>query len=191
MRWSMTTNPEPELNVGKAYDETSVFIPEKLLREARRQRGLGDQPVPDVCVLDPDGDIVRHLRATGQATRHVGWACYHTDLWLTSVDGRQIGIVACAVGAPFAVLVAEELAASGCSLVISITSAGVITPLGDTPYFILIERALRDEGTSLHYLPPTKWSHLAAPLEAALDGAFEELDEPVHRGVSWTTDAPG
>jgi uridine phosphorylase len=89
-------------------------------------------------VLDPDGDIVRHLRATGQATRHEDWACYHTDLWLTAVDGRQIGIVACAVGAPFAVLVAEELAASGCSLVISVTSAGVITPLGDTPYFSLI-----------------------------------------------------
>jgi hypothetical protein len=41
-------------NAGKAYDESSVFIPENLLREARRQRGLGDQPVPDVCVLDPD-----------------------------------------------------------------------------------------------------------------------------------------
>jgi uridine phosphorylase len=186
----MTTNPEPELSAGKAYHETSVFIPENLLREARRQRGLGDQPVPDVCVLDPDGDIIRHLRATGQVTRHDDWACYHTDLWLTAVDGRQIGIVSCAVGAPFAVLVAEELAASGCSLVISVTSAGVITPLGDTPYFILIERALRDEGTSLHYLPPTKWSHLAASLEAALDGAFEELDEPVHPGASWTTDAP-
>jgi len=106
----MTTNPEPEVSAGKAYDETSVFIPENLLREARRQRGLGDQPVPDVCVLDPDGDIVRQLRARGQATRHDDWACYHTDLWLTAVDGRQIGIVACAVGAPFAVLVAEELA---------------------------------------------------------------------------------
>ncbi|MBW2380062.1 MAG: uridine phosphorylase, partial [Deltaproteobacteria bacterium] len=175
---------------GKAYHETSVFVPENLLREARRQRGLGDQPVPDVCVLDPDGDIIRHLRATGEVTRHDDWACYHTDLWLTAVDGRQIGIVACAVGASFAVLVAEELAASGCSLVISVTSAGVIAPLGDTPYFILIERALRDEGTSLHYLAPTKWSHLAASLEAALDGAFEELDEPVHPGTSWTTDAP-
>jgi hypothetical protein len=56
-------------NGGKAYHETSVFIPENLLHEARRQRGLGDHPVPDVCVLDPDGDIVRHLRATGRATR--------------------------------------------------------------------------------------------------------------------------
>jgi hypothetical protein len=41
-------------NAGKAYGERSVFIPENLLREARCQRGLGDEPVPDVCVLDLD-----------------------------------------------------------------------------------------------------------------------------------------
>ena len=57
------------------------------------------------------------------------------------------------ISAPFAVLVAEQLFASGCRLVISVTSAGQITPIGPTPYFVLIDRALRDEGTSYHYLP--------------------------------------
>ena len=65
MRRSMTTNPESELNAGKAYHETSVFIAENLLREARRQRGLGDAPVPDVCVLDPDGHLIEIGEATG------------------------------------------------------------------------------------------------------------------------------
>ena len=178
------------LLAAKAYDEPSVFVVENLLREARRQRDLGGRPVPDICVLDPDGDVARHLRTTGQATRHEDWACYHTDLWVTTVDGRDVGIVPCAVGAPFAVLVAEELAASGCSLVVSVTSAGVIAPLAEPPYFVLIGRAWRDEGTSLHYLPPSPWSHLAPHLAAALDGAFDGLDEPVHSGASWTTDAP-
>src|SRR4029077_15452742 len=41
----------------KDYDAPSVFRPENLLREARRQRGLAEAPVPAVCVLDPDGDI--------------------------------------------------------------------------------------------------------------------------------------
>jgi uridine phosphorylase len=64
------------------------------------------------------------------------------------------GIIGRVVGAPFAVLVAEELFASGCQLLISITSAGQILPLGRPPYVILIEKALRDEGTSYHYVPP-------------------------------------
>ena len=52
----------------------SVFRPENLLREARRQRGVPEVPVPEVCLLDPDGDIVRQLRAhwPGAAGRRLG-----------------------------------------------------------------------------------------------------------------------
>jgi len=50
------------------------------------------------------------------------------------LDGLgELGIVGWAVGAPFAVLVAEQLFASGCRLLISVTSAGQITPIGPTP----------------------------------------------------------
>jgi hypothetical protein len=110
--------------------------------------------VPEICVLDPDGDVVRHLKRTGAGRVHKGWACYHTQLLAFDLDGvGEVGIVGCAVGAPFAVLVAEQLFASGCRLLVSVTSAGQIAPIGPTPYFVLIERALRDEGTSYHYLP--------------------------------------
>ncbi len=143
-----------------------------------------------MALLDPDGDIVRHLARSGRGRRHPGWACYHTDMWTVDVDGIEIGVVGMAVGAPFAVLVAEQLAASGAELVISITSAGQISPLGTLPCFVLIDRALRDEGTSVHYLPPGRWSHLDETLTAKLDGTFAALPEPVLTGSSWTTDAP-
>ena len=87
-----------------------------LLREARRQKGLATVNVPSVCVLDPDGDIVRRLKATGQARPANDWPCYHTELFTFTVGTRVVGIVGCAVGAPFAVLIAEELFASGCRL---------------------------------------------------------------------------
>lgn len=186
----MTTSGQPPLFRAKDHDQPSVFKVENLIREARRQRRLQIVDVPDVCLLDPDGDTVRHLRDTGGATRLADWACYHSELWLTEVGGRQIGIIPCAVGAPYAVLVAEQLVASGCSLIVSVTSAGAITPLGPAPYFVLIERAWRDEGTSVHYLPASEWSHLGQRLSDGLANAFDELDEPVHSGSSWTTDAP-
>ncbi len=167
-----------------------MFQVEGLMREARRQRGLGTRAVPAVCVLDPDGDVVRHLAATGAATRDDDWACYHSELWVTTCGDRDIGIVPCAVGASYAVLVAAELHASGCDLIVSVSSAGRIVPLGDPPYFVLIERAWRDEGTSLHYLPPSEWATLRPALGAALTGAFDGSDEPVVWGRSWTTDAP-
>ena len=177
----------------------SVFQPEHLLREARRQKGLPDRDVPAVCVLDPDGDLVRHLRRTGAARPSAGWACYHTELQEFTLPGGGVaGVVGCAVGAPFAVLVAEQLFASGCRLLISITSSGRIADLGDPPYLVLIDRALRDEGTSGHYMPPGPDPFMPAPDPALLDRAEAALrtafppgsGTALHRGATWTTDAP-
>jgi uridine phosphorylase len=55
---------------------------------------------------------------------------------------------------------------------------------------VLIERALRDEGTSYHYLPPAAFSAAPPQLLALMDGAFDEVAIPLERGATWTTDAP-
>lgn len=104
----MTDKTEPNMGRSpildnKLPDEPSVFVPHALLREARRQKGLAAISVPDVCILDPDGDMVRRLRSTGQATRFEGWACYHTELDVFTLGGREVGILDRAVGASFAV----------------------------------------------------------------------------------------
>ncbi|CAA6603408.1 Purine or other phosphorylase family 1 [Rhodospirillaceae bacterium LM-1] len=163
----------------------SVFEPANLLREARRQRELDHAEVPELCLLDPDGDIVRFLKSTGRAERVSHWACYHSQMWRFTWDGQEFGIVGCAVGAPYAVLVAEQMFASGCRFLISITSSGQIAPLDASPCFILIEQALRDEGTSYHYLPPSR--HVEADARVLERLAF--LND-VRRGTTWTTDAP-
>jgi len=186
----MTDDELPPILAGKRYDSPSAFTPESLLREARRQKSASFQPVPDVCLLDPDGDIVRRLKAEGRARRHDGWVCYHTDLYVFEEGGLTLGVVGCVVGSSFAVLVAEELFASGCGLLISVTSSGQIMPVQAPPYFIMIDRALRDEGTSYHYLPPTAYSHAPEASIGALEGAFDDLGVPVLRGATWTTDAP-
>lgn len=87
-------------------------------------------------------------------------------------------------------LVAEELFTSGCQLVVSFTSAGQITAKRIPPYFILIESALRDEGTSYHYLPPAKYSSIGKTLLPLLRNAVSNSSIPVERGAVWTTDAP-
>lgn len=60
------------LLAAKDHAADSLFEPANLLREARRQKGLPDLPVPAVALLDPDGDIVRHLAATGRGRLHPG-----------------------------------------------------------------------------------------------------------------------
>lgn len=182
--------PQIPLLIPKDTDAPSVFRADNMLREARRQKNLGTSPIPAVCVLDPDGDLVRQLRGADRLTPCPGWACYHTEMFTFTEAGIQFGIVGCAVGAAFAVLIAEQAFVSGCRLLISVTSAGQIVPRGAAPYFVLIDRALRDEGTSYHYLPPSRFvagnPSLTIPALAALRAA----GVAVYPGTSWTTDAP-
>ena len=170
--------------------KASVFTPEALLREARRQKDIVSGSIPALCILDPDGDMVRHLRSAGQARLHRAWPCYHTDLYAFEQDGVSFGIIGCAVGAPFAVLVAEELFGSGCKFLLSVTSAGQILPVQAPPYFIVITRALRDEGTSYHYLPASEYSEADADLTELAHAALSAAGMSVRVGASWTTDAP-
>ncbi len=174
----------------KHHDLASEFTPENLLRDARRQKHLRKASVPPICVLDPDGDIVRYLRSAGRSRKDATWACYHSELHRFEHQGHELGIVGCAVGASYAVLVAEQMFASGCECLVSITSSGQITPLSMTPYFILIERALRDEGTSYHYLPPSEYAVADARLIESVWPCLATLGERVERGGTWTTDAP-
>lgn len=174
----------------KHHRAPSVFTPDALLREARRQKKIGAGTVPEICVLDPDGDILRHLLAAGRAHRLPQWACYHTDLHGFEQEGLAYGILGCAVGASFAVLVAEELFASGCKLLISVTSAGQVVPVREPPYFIIIDRALRDEGTSYHYQPPADYSLADPDLVRLAETALAAAGMPVQTGAAWTTDAP-
>lgn len=174
----------------KNSSSPSVFQPAALLREARRQKGLPTVDVPPVCILDPDGDIVRRLRLDGRAEPFGPWACYHTQLDVFELGGQSVGIVGCAVGAPFAVLVAEELFASGCKTLLSPTSAGQIVPAGPTPYFIVIDRALRDEGTSYHYAAPSDYGEADPALVKSASDALAQQNLRVAVGASWTTDAP-
>ena len=172
------------------HDQPSVFRPENMLREARRQKGIGEGSVPRICVLDPDGDVARYVKHRHDARRSAAWACYHTELWEWSVAGTMHGIVGSAVGGAFAVLVAEQLFASGCEALISISSAGQITPIAPPPYHILIDRALRDEGTSHHYLPPSEYASGNPALLALAAEAFRAAGCHIAMGATWTTDAP-
>lgn len=182
--------PRPPILDGKDPSAPSVFQPRALLREARRQKSLAAIDVPPVCILDPDGDIVRRLRQSGQAHPFESWPCYHTALDTFRLGQQTVGIIGFAVGAPFAVLIAEELFASGCRFLVSLTSAGQIVPVGPPPYFVIIDRALRDEGTSYHYAAPSEYRDASPHLVAMAVESLEMRGLHAVVGASWTTDAP-
>ncbi|HEX8044036.1 nucleoside phosphorylase [Candidatus Deferrimicrobium sp.] len=170
--------------------ETPVFTAVNLLRAARIQKGLPKVAVPSGCLPDFDGELVRHLANTGRAAEDPAWPCFHTRLFRWRTGSTEYGVIGGTIGAPFAVLVAEELFALGCRALASISSAGLVAERFAPPFFLLIDGALRDEGTSCHYLPPGRYADADPSLVDAVRKRTDGLSVPVYTGPSWTTDAP-
>ena len=168
----------------------SVFTAKAMLGLARDRKGLTACEAPEICVLDPDGDLERYLRSRDELHDDTNWGCFHTQLAVHRGQTRPFGIIGRAVGSAFSVLLAEQLFASGCRFLISLSSAGQVVDLGPPPYFVVIERALRDEGASYHYLAPSRYVEADRALIDRMTPSLRATGAPLHFGASWTTDAP-
>ncbi len=163
----MTESTPPILR--HALDQPSAFTPENLIDDVRRSRQVPAGIVPPLCILEFDGDI--------------------TD-WPMDLEGVACGIIARTIGGPFAVLIAEQLQASGARLIIGLTSAGRVSPDLPLPCLVVATSAIRDEGTSYHYLPPGSEVACKSPVVPLLERELIATGWAVRTGKVWTTDAP-
>lgn len=171
-------------------DAPTIFHPEDLVQAVRDQRQLSSTGLPEVCVLDFDGDLTDALVNAGEVRPCKAWPCFHTSMWLLDVDNKPCGIIGRTIGGPFAVLVAEQLAVCGVRVVIGLTSAGRVGSRLPVPGVVVADKAIRDEGTSYHYLPAGETVEAPAAVADALEAALQVVGLPIRRGVVWTTDAP-
>ena len=168
----------------------SVFRPEDLMQAVRSSRRLESAPAPPVCVLDFDGDLSDGLACDASVSVVSTWACFHTQMLALTVDGIRCGVVPRTIGGPYAVLIAEQLHATGVEVIVGLTSAGRVSADVPLPCVVIADEAVRDEGTSLHYVPPSETLPTPTPaLAAHLVRALEPLGH-VRQGLVWTTDAP-
>lgn len=172
------------------YLSPSAFTPEVLVRAARAARGIGSEKIPSVCVLDFDGDLTDWLIEKGLVHRCTHWACFHTNMYVIKVDGFNCGIVPRTIGGPYAVLIAEQLRSSGADVIIGLASAGRVLDSLPVPSLVIATSAIRDEGTSYHYLPPAEIIHSSGGIALLLEAELRGLDLPIKQGCVWTTDAP-
>ena len=94
------------------------------------------------------------------------------------------------VGAPAAVVCLEMCVALGARRVVVVGYAGALQPGLDPGDVLLCDRAVRDEGTSYHYLPAETEARADPALLDACGRALASAEIDAVSGTCWTTDAP-
>jgi uridine phosphorylase len=173
-----------------ALDQPSAFTPKNLIDDVRRSRQIPAGIVPSVCILEFDGDLTDWLVCDGMAKPFAPWACFHTTMFTMDLEGVSCGIIARTIGGPYSVLIAEQLQAAGAKLIVGLTSAGRVSPDLPLPCLVVATSAIRDEGTSYHYLPPGREVVCKSPMVPLLERELVATGWAVRSGQVWTTDAP-
>jgi uridine phosphorylase len=185
----MDTQAKPPI-LDHALDQPSAFTARNLIDDVRRSRQIPNRNVPTVCILEFDGDLTDWLVRVGIARPFDSWACFHTSMFAMDLEGVACGIIARTIGGPYAVLIAEQLQAAGAKLIVGLTSAGRVSPDLPLPCLVVATGAIRDEGTSYHYLPPDHQVACGSQVVPLLERELIMTGWAVRSGRVWTTDAP-
>ena len=170
--------------------QPSAFTAKFLIEDLRRTRNVPIGEVPPVCILEFDGDLTDWLVQQGMAKPFPSWACFHTSMFEMEIEGMACGIIARTIGGPYAVLIAEQLQAAGAKIIIGLTSAGRLASDLPLPCLVVATSAIRDEGTSYHYLPPGREVVCPTQITSLLQQELQATGCTTRSGQVWTTDAP-
>jgi uridine phosphorylase len=148
------------------------------------------QNVPDRAVLCFFYDVIADLVA-GNKLEKIGGLMSElgpNPIYRMVYENTQIAVMHPGVGAPLSACFLEELIAVGVKKMIAVGGCGVLQAGTDAGHAFVIDSAIRDEGTSYHYLPAEAEAK-ACPL--ATQAIIETLVKHAvpHKTVkSWTTD---
>ena len=163
-------------------DAEAVIEPARVIRR---------QDVPEACVLCFFGDVIESLRRSHRL-RIAGMFASEAEtvpLFSLDVGDATVGLFHSPLGAPAAAGFLEELIAAGCRRFVACGGAGVLRSDIAVGHIIVPDAAVRDEGMSYHYLPPSRKVVADEASVVALIRVLERRHIPYLRGTTWTTDA--
>jgi uridine phosphorylase len=154
-------------------------------------RLIQPKDVSPCCVLCFFQEVISGLVAKGQAhvvdTRRSEMS--ERLVYETEFRGQRLTVLHPGVGAPFAAGMLEEMIALGCRRFIACGGAGVLDREIVVGHVVLPTAAVRDEGTSYHYLPPDREVAPSPEALVALRAVLNRHGVQYIEGKTWTTDA--
>jgi uridine phosphorylase len=175
------------VDTGK-YGRQSIVSPEALAAHGLESGAYAQVPPPTAAILCYHRGLAQRLLEGREATKVPG---FFGDTYLLAETGGQVALVAdFGIGAPVAAVMLEDLIALGCRRVVSMGTTGGMDPSLSVGDLVLCTGAVRDEGTSHHYLPSGEPAVADQPMTVQLEGALDARGLEYRVARAWTTDAP-
>ncbi len=177
----------PIPNFDAKFNAATLTTPQQLL--AQRLTATQLRTPPQRLVMCLQTAPLKHLQRQFRGKPLQGFSGQHALLKKTNASVAIAG--GFGIGAPAAAAVLHEYAAWGITDCICIGVAGGLQPHDQSGAVVVITSAIRDEGTSYHYLPASDAPVVAdANLQRRLQTALATANINYTQGQSWTTDAP-
>jgi uridine phosphorylase len=144
--------------------------------------------VPERAVLCFYAEIIDALPDEAVRVGTLAAAHGRHPIWKVERHGVDIAVVHPGVGAPLAAAFLEELIALGADRIAACGGCGVVSPDIDAGAIVIPDSAVRDEGTSFHYAPPSRVLDADPEGVAIARAVLEERGVPFTIGRAWTTD---
>ncbi len=145
--------------------------------------------VPRHAIVTWFDEIVDDLSRSGHKVHDIKLESLTGSIHEVEIGGLPIIIAEMPVGAPGAAIVLEHVIGLGCDTVIAVGSAGGLATSMNPGTIIVPSEAVRDEGTSYHYLPPNVPAKPHPDVAGALVDILRARGVTFTRGRTWTTDA--
>jgi len=174
----------PFPNFTDKYNGHPIMRPEDTLAMRRRFGNFPQGEPPHGLIFCLKNDLPHKLRwqiPVQKAGRILG------DFYRIKSTRGRVGVLSnFGIGAPVVASLAEEMIAWGVKQFIVLSWGGAIQPSLNTGDLMLVDKAIRDEGVSHHYLPAEKFTHADAALTQRIASRLPQIQS----GATWTTDAP-
>lgn len=155
-------------------------------------RVIQPRDVPEVCVISFFREVIEKVVEEKQAKVAVPnrWEDGPHPIYEIDHHGKRVAFYHPGVGSALSAGLLEEAIAFGCKKFIVVGGAGVLIKSLQVGKLVLVSAALRDEGTSFHYLPPSREVAANPDVLQKMEEQFLQKGLPYLKAKTWTTDAP-
>ena len=175
-------------NLKDKHAKDSLFTPSEFMAY---QKKLGKYPkfkTPEGVIFCYQKSLMDFILDNHKTTKVEG---FYGNMYLLDETNGKVAIIGnFGIGAPVVVTLLEELIAFGVKKFISVGTAGTLQKGIKIGSLVVCEKAIRDEGTSYHYLKSSKYAYASKEMTNKIKKALDKLKQKYVVGTSWTIDAP-